>query len=86
MLNDFLTYKGKTGPQIYFIVANVRNKDCSEEIDLCETLLIQKCKKANPNLLNIKKLTDKFKIKSVHGDTSRATSDVTEFKKCLNIK
>lgn len=61
-------------------------KDCFEEIDLCETLLIQKCKKANPNLLNVRKLAEKFTIKSFHGNTSRANGDVTEFKKCLNIK
>ena len=85
MLNDFLAGATKTGLQVYFVLLNNR-KDCSDEIDLCETLLIQKCKKANPNLLNVKKLAEKFTIKSFHGDTSRAKSDVIEFKKCLNIK
>lgn len=84
LLNDFLANKGKTGPQIYFIVLNAR-KDCSEEIDLCETFLIQKCKEANENLLNVKKLAAKFTIKSFHRNTSRANHDVTEFKKCLNL-
>ena len=74
----------KIGLQVYFVLLNNR-KDCSDEIDLCETLLIQKCKKANENLLNIKKLAEKFTIKSFHGDTSRAKSDVIEFKKCLKI-
>ncbi len=85
MLNDFLAEASKTGLKIYFVVLEHR-KDCYEEIDLCETLLIQKCKKANENLLNIKKLAEKFTIKSFHGDTSRAKNDVIEFKKCLNIK
>lgn len=85
MLNDFLAEASKTGLKIYFIVLEHR-KDCLEEIDLCETLLIQKCKKANSNLLNVRKLAEKFTIKSVHGDSSRANSDVIEFKKCLNIK
>lgn len=85
MLNDFLAEASKTGLKIYFVVLEHR-KDCFEEIDLCETLLIQKCKKANENLLNIKKLAEKFTIKSFHGDTSRAKNDVIEFKKCLNIK
>ena len=82
MLNDFLAEASKTGLKIYFIILEHR-KDCYEEIDLCETLLIQKCKKANKNLLNIKKLAEKFTIKSFHGDTSRAKNDVIEFKKCL---
>ena len=85
MLNDFLAEASKTRLKVYFIVLEHR-KDCFEEIDLCETLLIQKCKKANPNLLNVRKLAEKFTIKSFHGDTSRANGDVTEFKKCLNIK
>ena len=84
MLNDFLARAAKTGLQVYFVLLNNR-KDCSDEIDLCETLLIQKCKKANENLLNIKKLAEKFTIKSFHGDTSRAKNDVIEFKKCLKI-
>ena len=85
MLNDFLTEASKTGLKVYFIVLNHR-KDCFEEIDLCETLLIQKCKKANPYLLNVKKLAEKLTIKSFHGDTSRSSSDVKAFKKSLNIK
>ncbi len=85
MLNDFLAGASKTGLKLYFVVLEHR-KDCSEEIDFCETLLIQRCKKANPNLLNVKKLADKFTIKSFHGDTSKAKNAVIEFKKCLNIK
>jgi len=85
MLNDFLAEASMTGLKVYFIVLGHR-KDCFEEIGLCETLLIQKCKKANPYLLNVKKLAEKFTIKSFHGDTSRSNSDVKTFKKCLNIK
>lgn len=84
MLNDFLAGASKTGPQIYFVVAGKKN--CCEEIDLCETFLIQKCKEANENLLNVKKLSKKFTIKSFHGDKSKANGSVLEFKKCLNIK
>ena len=85
MLNDFLASATKTGLQVYFVLLNNR-KDCSDEIDLCETLLIQKCKKANSNLLNVNKLAERFTIKSFHGDSSRANNSVAEFKKCLNIK
>ncbi len=85
MLNEFLAEATKTGLQIYFVVLN-HKKDCFEEIDLCETLLIQQCKEANASLLNVRKLSKKFTIKSFHGDKSKATGDVIEFKKCLKIK
>ncbi|PBC75088.1 hypothetical protein [Fibrobacter intestinalis] len=85
MLNEFLAGASKTGLKVYFVSIEHR-KDCSDEIDLCETLLISQCKKANRNLLNVKKLTEKFTIKSFHGDTNRPTKDVAEFKKCLNLK
>ena len=87
LLNDFLADKRRTGLQIYFIVSD-SNKDCSEEIDLCETLLIKKCKAANKNLLNVKKIKSaaKFTIKSFHGEKSKPTKAVSDFKKCLNIK
>ena len=85
LLNDFLADALRTGLQIYFVVLE-NCKNCSEEIDLCETLLIQKCKRANPKLLNVRKLAEKFTIKSFHGDTSRSNGDVKSFKKCLNMK
>lgn len=87
MLNDFLACATKTGLQIYFVVLNNR-KDCPEEIDLCETLLIQKCKDASKYLLNIRKLSEKFTIDGVHGpkNPGKPTCDVLNFKKCLNIK
>lgn len=84
IIDEFLMSVCKTGLQIYFIVLNNR-KDCSDEIDLCETLLIQKCKDANPNLLNVRKLSEIFTIKSFHRDKNKPTADVTEFKKCLNL-
>lgn len=87
MLNDFLACATKTGLQIYFVVLNNR-KSCPEEIDSCETLLIQKCKDANKNLLNVRKLSTTFSIEGIHGDKKpgKPTEDVSNFKKCLNIK
>jgi hypothetical protein len=85
MLNDFLAEASKTGLQIYLIVLESR-KDCSDEIDLCETFLIQKCYEVNKRLLNIRKLAAKFTIKSFHGEKSKPTKAVSDFKKCLNIK
>lgn len=87
MLNDFLACSTKTGLQIYFVVLNNR-KNCPEEIDLCETLLIQKCKDANKNLLNVRKLSATFTIEGIHGikKPGKPTEDVSNFKKCLNIK
>ena len=57
-------------------------------IDACETLLIQKCQKANPDILNERKLKEPFVIEGIYGDkkTGKPKSAVSKFKKCLNIK
>ena len=86
-IDDYLKNMGKSSLQIFFIVLE-RAKEYFDEIDACESLLIQKCKKANPEILNVKKLKEPFTIEGIHGSKpiGKPTTAVSKFKKCLNIK
>lgn len=86
-LDGFLNDKGKSSLQIFFIVLE-NLKNYVDEIYACESLLIQKCKKVNPKILNERKLQEPFVIEGVHGSKSQGkpTTAVSKFKKCLNIK
>lgn len=84
LLNDFLSCCGKTGLQIFFVVLDKTRKDCQDEIEDCETFLIQNCK--HVDLLNTRKLAATFSITDCHGDSKsggKPTDSVRAFKKCL---
>lgn len=88
LLNDFLSGCGKTGLQIFFVVLDKTRKNCRDEIEACETFLIQKCKHANADLLNTRKLAETFSITDFHGDSKgggKPTNSVRDFKKCLRL-
>ncbi len=86
LLNDFLFGCGKTGLQIFFVVLDKTRKDCQDEIEDCETFLIQNCK--HVDLLNTRKLAATFSITDCHGDSKsggKPTDSVRAFKKCLGL-
>lgn len=86
LLNDFLSCCGKTGLQIFFVVLDKTRKDCQDEIEDCETFLIQNCK--HVDLLNTRKLAATFSITDCHGDSKsggKPTNSVRDFKKCLGL-
>lgn len=88
LLNDFLSGCGKTGLQIFFVVLDKTRKNSQDEIEACETFLIQKCKHANADLLNTRKLAETFSITDFHGDSKgggKPTNSVRDFKKCLRL-
>lgn len=86
-LDEYLKDVGKSSLYIFFVVLE-SSKNYLDEIDSCETLLIQKCQKANPEILNERKLKEPFVIEGIYGDkkTGKPKSAVSKFKKCLNIK
>ncbi len=85
-LDEFLKNVGKSSLWVFFIVLE-RTKDYMDEIDACESLLIQKCKRANPDLLNVRKLKEPFSIEGIHGtkNLGKPTLAVRKLKKCLNL-
>jgi hypothetical protein len=86
-LDEFLKNMGKSSLQIFFIVLE-HSKDYFDEIDACESLLIRKCKRVNPDILNERKLKEPFVIEGIHESKplGKPTKAVSKFKKCLNIK
>lgn len=75
-------------PLYVFFVVLQGAKKYLDEIDSCETLLIQKCQKVNPEILNERKLKEPFIIEGIYGDKKigKPKSSISKFKKCLNIK
>ena len=86
-LDEYLKDVGKSSLYVFFVVLEGLKKYL-DEIDACETLLIQKCQKANPDILNERKLKEPFVIEGIYGNkkTGKPKSAVSKFKKCLNIK
>ena len=86
-LDEYLKDVGKSSLYVFFVVLE-NSKKYLDEIDSCETLLIQKCQKANPEILNERKLKEPFVIEGIYGNkkTGKPKSAVSKFKKCLNIK
>lgn len=86
-LDEYLNDVGKSSLYVFFVVLQGAKKYL-DEIDSCETLLIQKCQKVNPEILNERKLKEPFIIEGIYGDKKigKPKSSISKFKKCLNIK
>ena len=86
-LDEYLKDVGKSSLYVFFVVLQGAKKYL-DEIDSFETLLIQKCQKVNPEILNERKLKEPFIIEGIYGDKKigKPKSSISKFKKCLNIK